>query len=84
MKKLEELTQEEVNQQVMEALNKLGTLDPRKSFILNVPEIKGLCKLCNEERDEDLVAHGPGVSVFMYYPCKHKVTYTHDEESWEE
>lgn len=43
---------------------------------------KELCKVCNEERDSDLVAHGPGVCVIMYYPCKHLMKATKEKTTW--
>lgn len=44
------------------------------------------CKVCGEERSQDLVAHGPFVARFMYYPCRHSelikanVSYWFDED----
>lgn len=36
---------------------------------------KGLCKVCNEEKEQDIVLMGPNVATFMFYPCRHSVRY---------
>lgn len=44
--------------------------------------VKDLCKVCQEERDSDLVAHGPGVCVIMYFPCNHQMRATKEKTTW--
>lgn len=44
--------------------------------------IKDVCKVCQEERESDLVAHGLGVCVIMYYPCNHQMKATKDKTVW--
>lgn len=44
--------------------------------------IFGFCKICKEDREEDLVAHGPGVAVLMYYPCNHIQKSTKEKSFW--
>lgn len=50
--------------------------------LLEMPPIMGMCKVCNEEREEDLVAHGPGVGVLMFFPCHHVVHSTKQRSVW--
>lgn len=43
---------------------------------------KTLCKVCGETRSQDLVAHGPGVARFVYFPCKHSSSHTSGTSTW--
>lgn len=40
------------------------------------------CKVCGEERSQDLVSHGPGVARFMYYPCRHSSVHKGHVSTW--
>ncbi|URC22692.1 hypothetical protein KASHIRA_01180 [Serratia phage vB_SmaM-Kashira] len=40
------------------------------------------CKVCGENRSQDLVAHGPGVARFMYYPCRHSEVHKDHVSTW--
>lgn len=40
------------------------------------------CKVCGENRSQDLVAHGPGIARFMYYPCRHSSLHKDHVSTW--
>lgn len=40
------------------------------------------CKICKEDRKQDLVAMGPGIARFVYYPCQHSSNHEFGVESW--
>lgn len=65
---------EKATKTILGFLNALG--DP-ESFMP-----KTLCKVCGVERSQDLVAHGPGVARFVYFPCKHSSSHTCGTSTW--
>lgn len=44
--------------------------------------IMSLCGACEEDRESDLYAHGPGVCVIGYEPCGHTMKATKEKTIW--
>lgn len=64
---------------------KLADITEMFSKLLANPEAfmpKAECKVCGENRSQDLVAHGPGVARFMYYPCRHSEVHKDHVSTW--
>ena len=71
MRDIEEILKDmdpEMRDRANKAREFLSKLSP-KLFTLELP--KALCKVCNEQHEMDIVAHGPGVCVVQFFPCLH-------------
>lgn len=73
---------EELKERARKVVEELfsGSLKPQ---VFTQP--KGLCKVCGEERVEDLLYHGAGKGALIYLPCRHSVHFANGQpEVWED